>query len=243
MSVAVTVDLDWACEPAIAELLDYLRGREIPTTVFVTHRSRRVESAMHELEVGLHPNFARDSSHGETLDDVIEHVLALPHNLPAYRCHRFAASNEISERLAEAGMKFASNVCTDLHAVAPFRDRSGVWQYPVFLEDGGYLRRGHPLFLDAALAEHLAAPGLHVLLLHPMHFALNTPDFAFMRRLKDSMTRSEWREFSYEQVTAHRHCGAGVREFVTSILDHVRDRGIPLTTLGREHDRADSRAP
>ena len=109
MSIAVTVDLDWACEPAIAELLDFLQDRGIPSTVFVTHRSPRVERSLHELEVGLHPNFAPDSSHGGTLDAVVEHVLGLPHTIPAYRCHRFAASNVVVANSAYygSGMKIA----------------------------------------------------------------------------------------------------------------------------------------
>lgn len=100
----------------------------------------------------------------------MEHVLGLPHNIPAYRCHRFAASNEINERLADVGMKFASNICTDLEVVPPFRDRCGVLQFPVFLEDGAYLRRGHPLAPGGDLEAQVATQGLHVLLIHPMHF-------------------------------------------------------------------------
>jgi hypothetical protein len=236
VSIAVTIDLDWACEPAIAELLDFLQDREIPSTVFVTHRSPRVERSLHELEVGLHPNFAADSSHGETLNAVVEHVLGLPHNIPAYRCHRFAASNEISERLASVGMKFASNICTDLDATPPFRDRCGVLQFPVFLEDGAYLLRAHPLSLDSALWGQVAAPGLHVLLIHPMHFALNSPTFMFMRTFKDSLSRAEWLSLSAETLAAQRHRGPGIRDVLAGLLEHAKREGLRFTTLGTEYN-------
>lgn len=236
MSVAVTVDLDWACEAAIAELLDFLRDRQIPVTVFSTHRSRRVEAALGEIEVGLHPHFAIDSSHGSTLDEVVRYVLELPHNVPAFRCHRFAMSNEITERLHDAGLQYSSNVCTDLELVPPFRDRFGLWQFPVFLEDGGYLYRRHPLeFRESRVARALAVPGVHVLVLHPMHFALNTPDFAFMRKLKDGLPRAAWTALSGSSLDASRHSGCGVREFLTALLDHVEQASIPFTTLGRAH--------
>lgn len=55
----VTVDLDWAPEPAIEETLDFLQKREIVPTVFVTHRSPRVEASLFEIEVGLHPFFTQ----------------------------------------------------------------------------------------------------------------------------------------------------------------------------------------
>ena len=54
-TLIVTLDLDWACEPAIEDTLDFLNRQNIRPTIFATHRSQRVESAMKEIEVGLHP--------------------------------------------------------------------------------------------------------------------------------------------------------------------------------------------
>lgn len=234
MSVAFTVDLDWAGEAAISELLDFLRERAIPTTVFTTHRSARVEAAFDELEVGVHPHFGAGSSHGATIEEVVRNVLALPHNVPGFRCHRFATSNEIVGALREVGLQFGSNVCTDLDQVPPFRDRFGLWQFPVFLEDGGYLYRRRSLVFDEAdVAGALAAPGLHVLLLHPMHFALNTPDFAFMRAHKDGLSPSAWQAQSRDQLDARRHRGLGIRDFLVALTDHIARAAIPMTTLGR----------
>lgn len=65
--IVITVDLDWACEAAIVDVLDWLRATAIPTTVFITHRSAVVTDRLDELEVGLHPYFAPDSSHGDSL--------------------------------------------------------------------------------------------------------------------------------------------------------------------------------
>jgi len=39
--IAVTVDLDWACEPAIEYTLGYLDKNKIPYTVFTTHNSKQ----------------------------------------------------------------------------------------------------------------------------------------------------------------------------------------------------------
>ena len=62
----VTVDLDWACEPAIEETLDFLKNENIVPTIFTTHRSAAVEACLDEFEVGLHPYFSPDSSQGST---------------------------------------------------------------------------------------------------------------------------------------------------------------------------------
>lgn len=135
----ITIDLDWAPEIAIVETLDYFQGKGIVPTIFSTHRSPRVEESLHEIEVGLHPFFHPDSSHGSTIEETVETILSLPHNIPAYRCHRFGSCNESKKALVAAGMKISSNVCTDMDYVPPFRDRFGLTEVPIFLEDGGFL--------------------------------------------------------------------------------------------------------
>ncbi len=230
--VAVTVDLDWACEAAIVELLEHLRGEEIPATVFVTHASPGVISRMNELEVGLHPHFGVDSSHGATMDEVVRSVIALPHNLPAFRCHRFAVSNQIRAAMVAAGMRVSSNVCTDLEVVAPFRERSGLLEIPIFLEDGGYLQRRHTLGSADGLTSLLGERGPKVILLHPMHFAINTPHFEYMADIKRSVTRPAWASMDAAVIKACRWRARGVRDFLVDLLHSAKRRGLDFTTLG-----------
>ncbi len=230
--VAVTVDLDWACEAAIVALLDHLRAEKIPVTLFATHVSQRVLSCMDELEVGLHPHFGQGSSHGATQDEVVRSVLALPHNLAAFRCHRFAVSNEIRAAMIGAGMQVSSNVCADLEVVPPFRERSGLLEIPIFLEDGGYLQRQRSLTSMDELAPLLDLPDPKVLVLHPMHFAINTPRFDYMTNLKGSVTRSAWISLHSAALDAHRWRGRGIRDFVVDLLRATRRRGLAFTTIG-----------
>jgi polysaccharide deactylase WbmS-like protein len=223
----VTVDLDWACEPAIEETLDALQQRGVPVTVFATHRSPRVEAGLSGLEVGLHPYFDPSSSHGRTVEEVVRHVLAIPHNIPAFRCHRFLVSNESRSALAHAGMRISSNVCADLEVVPPFMDRCGLLEVPIFFEDGGYLFRKRPLIFAADLEAALAIPGTKVLVLHPMHFSVNTPHFEYMAEIKRSTSREDWKQMSRRTLDRHRWSGRGIRDLVLELLD----RAPELTTL------------
>ena len=231
-TIAVTIDLDWASEPAIEETLACLEARGIPATVFATHRSRAVETRSDKLEIGLHPFFGEDSSHGRTVKEVAEHVSAIPHNLPAFRCHRFAVSNEASAAMRSVGMGISSNVCSDLATVAPFRDRSGMLEIPVFLEDGGYLLQQHRLQVGSPLVSALAVPGLKVLLLHPMHFAVNTPTLEYMGRIKQSASRQDWHALTGSQLADRRFQGRGIRDLVIDLFEHIVERGMAWTTLG-----------
>lgn len=221
--LAVSVDLDWASEAAVENLLDFLEERRIPVTVFVTHRSARVESVLGKIEVGLHPFFGVGSSHGETVNEVVRHVLELPHNLPAFRCHRFAVSNESREALVKAGLKISSNVCADLEFVPAFRERCGLVEVPIFLEDGGFLRCGHSLNLK------IEAKGPLVLLVHPMHFAVNTPHFGYMTDIKQSTSREAWNTMTSSTIEAVRWRGRGIRDFIMDLLDSATH----FTTIGQ----------
>lgn len=214
----ITIDLDWACEAAIEETLDFFKNLNIFPTVFITHRSPRVESDMKDLEVGLHPYFSPDSSHGSTICEVADHVMSLPHNLPAFRCHRFAISNESKKAMMDAGMLISSNVCTDLEIMPPFKDRFGLLEVPIFLEDGGYLWRKHSLELNQNLINSVAGEGIKVILIHPMHFSLNTPHFSYMYDIKQSLSRNEWNNLTSKNLNKLRWNGRGIRDLMIDLL-------------------------
>ncbi len=230
----ITVDLDWACEPAIEETLDFLSEHNVTPTVFITHHSPRVEAAMRQIEVGLHPFFDPTSSHGRTITDTVKHVMDLPHNLPAFRCHRFGICNHSLQAMVEAGMKISSNVCTDLESLPPFRNRFGLLEVPIFLEDGGYLWRGHPLKMTQVLETKVQEEGDKVLLLHPMHFAVNTPNFSYMARVKQSMSRKEWREITRTRLNSLRWKGPGIRDLFVELLRTVPQTASLGDLLGQE---------
>lgn len=232
-STIVTVDLDWACEAAIEQTLDFLLSHNIVPTLFTTHDSPIVESAIKEIEVGLHPFFNHKSSHGSTIPEVVSRVLNIPHNLKAYRCHRYATCNSSSQAMAEAGMLLSSNVCTDLQVVTPFRDRFGLLEVPIFLEDGGYLWRGHPLNVDKRILGHGVGKEPKVITIHPMHFAVNTPHFQYMVDIKKSLGRKEWNEMTSETLNSISWKGRGIRDFLVEYLTafpHTVPLGHLLTT-------------
>jgi hypothetical protein len=176
---------------------------------------------MHEIEVGLHPYFGLGSSHGSTIAEVVNNVMDLPHNLQAFRCHRFAICNSSKQAMAEAGMLISSNVCTDLEIVSPFKDRFGLLEVPIFLEDGGYLWREHSLQIDQRLKSIILGTGVKVIIIHPMHFALNTPHFSYMYDIKQSVDRNEWNNMTKNNLNKLCWKGHGIRNFITELLQSV----------------------
>lgn len=217
-SIIVTLDIDWACESAIEETLSFMQDHGISPAVFTTHRSEQLEAFMPKIEVGLHPFFDPNSSHGSSIKEVASHILELPHNLKAFRCHRFSVCNASKAAMAEAGMLISSNVCTDLEIVPPFRDRFGFLEVPIFMEDGGYLYRKHPLEMNAPLEKAILGNGVKVILIHPMHFCLNTPDFSYMSRIKQSLSREAWKNMSRKTLNELRWKGRGIKDLLIELI-------------------------
>lgn len=224
----VTVDIDWASESAIEKTLDFLRSKKIPPTVFTTHRSPTIESCLGEIEVGLHPYFGTGSSHGSSVSDVVKYIMDLPHNLPAFRCHRFGICNKSRQAMTEAGMLISSNTCTDLEIVPPFKDRFGLTEVPIFLEDGGYLWRNHPLKVTESLKNTILGPGIKVIIIHPMHFVVNTPHFKYMYGIKQALTRQEWNLMTENTINEVRWNGHGIKDFLVELLSLSTN----ISTLG-----------
>lgn len=219
--VCITIDTDWASDNAVNQTLKYFESRSIPLTIFTTHDSPIIRNALKKHEVGLHPFFGAESDHGDNVKSVTEYVLTLPHNIKAFRCHRFETSNSTQEAMAASGMIACSNICTDLEKISPFIERNGILEVPIFLEDGGYLRRGHPLTDKSLISKRLAKPGISVITIHPMHFCLNSPNFMFMRNIKDSMTRGELKNLSTERIAQLTYSGLGISDFVKEIIESV----------------------
>ena len=231
-SVAVTIDIDWACESAIEYTLDYFANMKIPVTVFTTHDSKVIRERLDNLEVGLHPYFHLDSMHGATIEETIESVLKLPHNIKSFRCHRFITSNEIQKGMKDAGMISSSNICTNLETINPFYNRYNILEFPIFWEDGGFLYNGHDLTISQKFVKKISSNGLKTIVIHPMHFALNTPDWDFMVKIKCNTNRTEWNSMSGDTLKKLKNRNRGIFNFLEDIFNQIKRSCDMFCTIG-----------
>lgn len=230
---AFTMDIDWASEAAIAGTVDYFISQEIPLTIYCTHPSPYLEQNLGHplLHQGIHPNFAPDSSQGQTPAAVVEYLRRLRPDAITMRCHRWSSSNDIYELLAKAGILFDSNQISLMDILPPYIHRSGLLSFPVFWEDGAWLWHDLPLDYRATGSSIFAQKGLKVINFHPMHFALNTPYFRWMRELKDSLARGEYNAFSGAAIEARKWRGNGIRDFLLAMIDEARKNNANLALL------------
>jgi hypothetical protein len=227
-----TSDTDWAPESMIADCFALFRRAGVPFTPFLTHRSEAVAHAFRgrEADVGLHPNFNPGSTHGKTIDAVVDHVSALWPQASAFRSHGYQDSSLIAHTLYQRGLRYDSNLCLHLQShLVPLRHWTGLTRFPVFLDDSVIAFRGEGWDLKA-FVDKLRTPGLKIFNFHPVHVCLNTPVYSYYEERR-SLVTDDWKKLVYG--------GSGVRTLFEQLLAFVaREPGLGVFTLRELYERS-----
>jgi hypothetical protein len=225
----LTSDLDWASEYCIENFLSIVDRFSVKPTIFVTHESAALREASSEgrVELGIHPNFLQRSTHGETINGILQHVLDLAPHAIAVRCHRHFAGPEIESALAAQGLRIDSNTHRHLeHEIAPIELASGLLRLPVFFEDDCHWMQNRTWRFRDHEADYFSA-GLKILNFHPFLVALNAPDAAFYLRHK-------WRipTLTADDAARWRCKGDGAATFLVEAIGAIYTAGHRFVTLG-----------
>jgi len=224
----LTSDTDWASEFAIDRMCDFTKGAGITPTVFVTHKSARLEraAAAKDVELGIHPNFLPGSSHGADVDAVIAHIFALAPGTKLWRSHAFVDGTHVALKLHEAGIRIDSNLCLYMQQnLVPLEHWVGIRRFPVFWEDDVHWHRGGGWDF-ARTRDAFFAPGLKVINVHPFIFALNIPDEATYTAVKSHIPKLDT-----ESAGRLRWAGPGPADFLAELAESVRSQGLRWHTL------------
>ncbi len=229
-----TSDIDWASEAVIEQEFRQLPLDLLKLTVFVTHKSAIIEQAFlsGQIKRGIHPNFLPGSSHGNTFREVIETCLTFAPEATCTRSHRAFAVTDTEHLLHnEFHFKCCSNTITTLTPkITPYWLESKLLQVPVFFEDGSFLYNKLGLSIQP-YRKFFTAPGLKVISFHPVNMAFNTPEIAWMRQIKDSLTREEFNHIDVEMIEQRRNRERGAFNLVTEIIDLAQQINAPILSL------------
>jgi len=218
-----TSDIDWASEFAIGQTLLFFKNAAIKPTFFLTHKSTVLDTALFEdgIYAGIHPNFLPKSSQGNSFDEVIDFCFNLLPNASCFRAHRYFEVNDIYEKMYSRGIRYATNTCTFLENIPPFLHRSGMVQFPIFFEDGAYLWQDGEMSFKSAESSFKNS-GLKVINIHPMHLMLNTPYFAYTRKIKDTVSKEEWISFDEDAIKKLRNNKIGITDFINDMIEFIK---------------------
>lgn len=195
-----TSDIDFSTEPMIKYMLNVFKRENIKLTPFITHRSKIIELEYGKAgmrRVGLHPNFYFKSTHGETYDEIISHVISLNPSSKFFRSHSFFDNTKLTDEFKKRGFKFDSNLCLHLqNNIIPLKHSSGLLRFPVFLEDDIYLRY-NPDFKVKTIGKQLLSTGLKIFNIHPIHIYSNKKLETFILDLIRFLKKHSEHEFYY----------------------------------------------
>ena len=177
----LTADQDWAPEWAVATFLERISKWGLPAHVFRTSPSARLDDAVKvgAIDQGWHPNFLPGSSHGATIDEVVQYCQRVFPGARTARAHCFAEDSFRMLALAKAGIVADSQNPTPCQGyLLPMIHVSGILRLPVYFEDDFAFYAADPSFSVNVFRKSLFTPGLKILNFHPTFVGCNTPSLA-----------------------------------------------------------------
>lgn len=230
---AVTSDVDWASEDAIALQQAILDEHRIAATYFMTHHSPLL-AAWHEqgrVDLGIHPNFLPNSSHGDHFEQVLDTVSQFAPQARCSRSHMYFDASPITRSLVKRGFKYDSNLCTNLQPdIAPIRHESGLIRFPCFYEDGSHSwQRVGWRFAD--FERLFVQPGIKILSVHPMTIAMNVTTQDYWAQLKQQFPPEQWTRMTAAELSAHACREVGPRQFLEDALAFIRRNGFRIVSM------------
>ncbi len=227
--ICLTSDVDWASDSCIEFFIKYILQYDVKPTFFTTHRSVLLDEYLENgvADVGLHPNFMRSSTHGNTYDEIIDHICGLYPGARCFRSHAFFDNDQIVSAMAKRGILYDSNSCQLLQPeIVPVLHSSGITRFPVFWGDGPESILATQSISFKTLKEKFLSPGLKVLDVHPFNFCMNVPTADFYRKIKHLCT-----DMTKENILRLSYKGIGCRSILLSLFDFFKYEGLVFKTL------------
>ncbi len=221
---AVTFDIDWAPDWAVALCAEMCRKAGAPATFFVTHRQDVLADLDRrpDVELGLHPNFLPGSSHGDTADRVLDHLLGIVPQARSMRSHALVQSSPILLHVCRS-----TPIENDVSIFLPFCP--GLRPTRMVFEAGGRWLTRLPYWWEDDVAAcwpgwtwdaPMGAPSddLRIYAFHPIHVALNMATLEAYRAFKASLDGRPLHAATVADCAPFVHHGAGTRTCLERLL-------------------------
>lgn len=221
----VTLDIDWAPDYMIDHVVELLDRYGVAATWFVTHDSAAVQNLRRNplFEVGIHPNFLPGSTHGADPIEILDHVLSIVPEAVSSRSHAVVQSGPLLELLSRKVRIDSTIFLPEMPGIRPVKFLSAtgdLWRIPFFWADDYELRK---YCSSWDLEAFVSAEGLKVMLFHPVHVFLNTPNLESYQRFRKETPRLT--ALAHSDARLFRHSGFGTEALFMALLRHLSAGG------------------
>ena len=216
----LTFDIDWAPDFAIDIVLSLLARYNAKATFFVTHQTDILSDIQaHGHELGIHPNFLVNSSHGKRVAEIMEHVMRLAPSAKIMRTHSLFQSTpmfiEILKNFPQ--LKLDISVLTYKYPLVKRFD----WFYEnLKIERINYNWEDDIAFFDDSFSwnsKYLSSE-LNILDFHPIHVALNSCSMKNYNNLKQYIGDFNLNKCEIKDIENFRNNFLGTFDFLENIL-------------------------
>lgn len=231
---AITFDIDWAPDWAVALCAEICQQKKSAATFFVTHQSEIISDLNKDpnIELGIHPNFQMPSSHGKSFEEVMDYCLAIVPKAESIRTHGLFQTTSL---FAKMQVKYPC-IKTDVSLFLPeHRNLAPVFWHldrelppftriPYFWEDD--ISASNPNWnWDQNPAHH---EGLRIFNFHPIHVALNTSRMDQYYALKTQLAGRDLKSITINDIRTFENRGSGTRTFLEKLVSSADGQNLQL---------------
>lgn len=224
----ITLDVDWASDAVIAETASILIAADVKATWFVTHDSpeiRRLSDYPDIFELGIHPNFAEGSSHGNSPREVLRLLKGIVPEAKSVRTHSLIQSTPLLRMMrsdfdlhCDVSLLLLGSPNITPHQIY-YSDSKYILRLPFFWEDDFEMYTPSPSFLLRDAKYHVK--GLKIFNFHPIHIALNSSS---MHNYAECKSTLDIRTCSLAELTPYVNKAAeGTGTFFRALVKFIKD--------------------
>lgn len=237
--VFVTVDVDWAPDWAMRRLLATLVESGVRSTWFITHETEVLDELRTHpelVELGIHPNFQPNSSHGADPVSVLAECMRMVPEARTMRTHCLVQSTPILQTVVDGSpiVLDTSLYLRDLLDVTPTNlpldHGRSLTRVPYVWEDDLEFFARRPRWDGAAfIRDRHAADEVTIVDLHPIHVALNSPTAVNYNALR-SFRGGDIRQVTEGDAQGFIHDGPGAATFLASLVAEASRPDLEFNT-------------
>lgn len=172
-------------EPIFEELLK----RRMKSTWFVTHETPLLQVFRKNsdlVDLGIHPNFLNGTTHGESEEEILQHVTGLVPEAKVIRTHSVFQSGPLLSKIANLkSIQLDSSIflpeMSNIQPVKHLTPNGPLFRMPIFWADDYELLKPQS---DWTPEQYFKEEGHKVFLFHPVHIFLNSTDFGYYESYK-----------------------------------------------------------
>lgn len=225
--ILITLDVDWAPEPAIEMSIDLLNRYGIRATFFATHDSEILRQAQRDelIEIGLHPNYFKNKN----FEFVIDELLELYPNSKAVKAHGLYSSANIMKLYQDRGFHTCGDIFlpngSNLKPLRRFGPDS-LLMIPYNWEDANYFT--YESKIDFKPDRYLTVRGLKVFNFHPIHVFANTRSPSHYQDIK--------KHYHNPRELEKLRASVGSKNFFENLLVHCQLTNALCPTFSEVHN-------